>query len=193
VASLLLCSFLALSSSYAMLNREPEELRELRQAFEGKNVVMILLDAAAYGHFGFAGYDRATTPVIDALAAQSLVFETAYSPAASTGHSVYAMLTSSYPFLAEKQGLQGIVDEPFRVTTDTPLMAELLAPAFEHRTGISANPWFGPEFGLDRGFTHFYEVYDSSAVPDSNRSYGERTLDLFRQDLTLWGDEPSFS
>ncbi len=190
---LLLCSLLILTSSCSMLGGEPKEVRELRQAFEGKNLVMILLDAAAYGHFGYAGYDRATTPVIDALAAQSLVFETAYSPAASTGHSVYAMLTSSYPFLAEKQGLQGIVDQPFRVTADTPLMAELLAPVFDHRTGISANPWFGPDFGSDRGFTHFYEAYDSKAVPDSNRRYGERTLDLFRQDLELWGDTPSFS
>ena len=113
----------------------------------------------------------------------NIVFQNAYAPAASTGHSVYAMLTSTYPFLAEKQGIKGIVDQPFRVTDSTPLMAELLAPAFSHRTGISANPWFGPEFGLDRGFTHFYEVYDTSAVPDSTKRYGDRTLDLFRQDL----------
>ena len=184
---------LLLASCGLLPGREAKEVKELRSAIEGKNIVMILLDAAAYGHFGHAGYDRDTTPVIDALAAESLVFENAYSPAASTGHSVYAMLTSTYPFLAEKQGIKGIVDQPFRVTESTQLMAELLAPAFEHRSGITANPWFGPEFGLDRGFTHFYEVYDTSAVPDSTKSYGERTLDLFRKDLNTWGDGPSFS
>jgi arylsulfatase len=184
---------LLLSSCGLLPSREAKEVRELRGAFEGKNLVMILLDAAAYGHFGYAGYERDTTPVIDALAAESLVFVNAYSAAASTGHSVYAMLTSTYPFLAEKQGLKGIVDQPFRVTDSTPLMAELLAPAYAHRTGITANPWFGPEFGLDRGFTNFYEVYDASSVPDSTKRYGGRTVDLFRQDLASWGEGPSFA
>ncbi len=108
-------------------------MHRLRDAVRGKNLIMVLLDAGGYGHFGFAGYDRNTTPNIDALAAKSLVFDTAYTEAASTGHSVYAMLTSSYPFLAEKQGLKGIVDAPFKVGENTNLMAELLAPKFSRR------------------------------------------------------------
>lgn len=154
---------------------------------------MVLLDAAAYGHFGFAGYERDTTPVIDELAAQSLRFENAYSFAASTGHTVYAMLTSTYPFLGERQGLKGVVDSAFRVTETTELMPELLAARFPHRTGISSNSWFGAEFGFDRGFTHFYDTHDSAQVIDASRPQAERALDLFRRDLATWGDESAFA
>ena len=104
---LLVCASFLVNACGLIPSRESMEMREMRNAARGKNLVMILLDAAGYSHFGFSGYERNTTPIIDALAVESLVFDTAYSEAASTGHSVYAMLTSSYPFLAEKEGLKG--------------------------------------------------------------------------------------
>ena len=195
VAAIVLASALLLIvSSMAVLHyHESHQVDSLRDAAQGKNLVMILLDAGAYAHFGYAGYERATTPVIDKLAHESVVFRTAYSPAASTAHAVYTMLTSSYPFLAEKERLEGKHTGAFRVTETTLLMAELLEPAFPRRTGITANSWFGPDFGLDRGFTHFYETYDRADVPDSTRPHAERTVELFGRDLAQWGDEPSFA
>ncbi len=182
-----------LISCGSLFNRENAKMNRLRDAVRGKNLVMVLLDAGGYGHFGFAGYDRDTTPNIDALAAKSLVFDTAYTEAASTGHSVYAMLTSSYPFLAEKQGLKGIVDAPFKVGEKTNLMQALLAAKFGRRIGISGNPWFGPDFGFDRGFTKFYEIYDNESVPDSTEHLAARTVEAFENDMKSWGNEQVFA
>lgn len=190
---LLLSGIVFLSSCSLLRNPQEAKMNRLRDAVRGKNLIMVLLDAGGYSHFGFAGYDRNTTPNIDALAKKSLVFDTAYTEAASTGHSVYAMLTSSYPFLAEKQGLKGVVDAPFKVGEKTNLMAELLAPKFSHRIGISGNPWFGPDFGFDRGFTKFYEIYDNEAVPDSTEHFAQRTVEAFENDMKSWGDQQVFA
>jgi arylsulfatase A-like enzyme len=172
---------------------EPAEVPEYRTAAEGKNLVMVLMDAAAWAHFGYNGYDRETTPNVDALARESIIFDQAYAPAASTAHSVYGLLTSLHSFIAEEAGLRGEREDPFRVTETTQLMPEMLAPRFEHRSGLSGNAWFGPDFGLDRGFTRFDGSWDAAAVPDSSKRAGGRILDLFLEDLALWGEGPSFS
>lgn len=190
---LLLLAPLALASCGLLKNKEEAATQRLREDARGKNLVLVLLDAAAYGHFGYAGYDRDTTPNVDALAQRSLVFDTAYAEAASTGPSVYAMFTSSYPFLAERQGLKGIRDAPFKIDEKTHLMSALLAPKFPRRVAFSSNAWIGPEFGFDRGFTQFHEIYDNEAVPDSTEHLAARTVDAFKRELGSWGDEPVFA
>jgi len=190
---LLLVAPLTLVSCGLGSNREDAAMKNLRDEVQGKNLVLVLLDAAAYGHFGYAGYDRDTTPNVDALAEKSLVFDTAYTEASSTGPSVYAMFTSSYPFLAERQGLKGIRDAPFKIDEHTQLMPALLAPKFPRRVAFSSNAWIGPEFGFDRGFTQFHEIYDNEAVPDSTEHLAARTVDAFKRELSSWGSEPVFA
>ena len=165
----------------------------VREAARGTHLVVVLLDAAAWAHFGYNGYPRSTTPNIDALARESVVFDDALAPAASTAHSVYGLLTSLHSFVAEEAGLRGEREDPFRVTETTRLMPELLAPRFAHRTGISANAWFGPDFGLDRGFTHFRGTWEADAVPDTTERAGGRALALFAADLDAWGTDPAFA
>lgn len=184
---------LSLSVLLVACGGEPAEVGRYRAAARDASVVLVLLDAAAAAHFSYAGYERSTTPNIDALAAESVVFESGYAPAASTPHSVYSLLTSLHSFIAEEAGLRGEREEPFRVTETTLLMPELLAPAFAHRSGISGNVWFGPDFGLDRGFTHFAGAWDATVVADTTQRAGGRVLDLFRADLAEWGAGPAFS
>jgi arylsulfatase A-like enzyme len=172
---------------------EPAAVGDYRAQAEGKNVVMVLLDAAAWAHFSYNGYPRETSPNIDRLATESVIFDQACAPSASTGHSVYGLLTSLHSFLAEEAGLRGEREAAFRVTETTPLMPELLAPSFAHRSGISGNAWFGPEFGFDRGFTRFTASWRNEDVPDTTKRAGGRILDLFLEDLTMWGDSPAFS
>lgn len=172
---------------------EPGAVREYRAQAVDKNVVMVLVDAAAWAHFSYNGYERETTPNIDRLARESVIFDQGYAPAASTAHSVYSMLTSLHSFLAEEAGLRGEREASFRITETTRLMPELLAPRFPHRSGISGNAWFGPEFGLDRGFTHFAASWRTEDVRDTTVRSGERILQLFVDDVAQWGDGPAFS
>jgi arylsulfatase A-like enzyme/HEAT repeat protein len=60
------------------------------------DVVLITVDALRPDHLGAYGYGRNTTPHLDALAKQSVVFERAYAQAPHTSFSVASMLTGKY-------------------------------------------------------------------------------------------------
>ncbi len=61
------------------------------------NILVVLLDAVRADHVHAFGYKRPTTPNIDRLADESLVFTQAVSQYPSTGISVPSMLSGRYP------------------------------------------------------------------------------------------------
>jgi hypothetical protein len=60
------------------------------------NVVYIFVDALRADHLSCYGYPRNTSPNLDRLAARSVLFENAYSPAANTFESAARFMKSSY-------------------------------------------------------------------------------------------------
>lgn len=68
---------------------------------ERPNIVFVLVDALRYDHLGFNGYSEPTSPFLDEIAAQSVVFDWAYSHCSQTLASTATMLTSVYspPFM----------------------------------------------------------------------------------------------
>ena len=56
----------------------------LRKALGGANVLLVILDAARARQLGAYGYGRPTTPEIDHIAAEGVVFEKAFTPAVYT-------------------------------------------------------------------------------------------------------------
>ena len=71
----------------------------------GRDVLLITIDALRADHVGAYGYERATTPNIDALAAEGLVFDAAYTPTPHTSYAVTSMLTGKYMRPLILQGL----------------------------------------------------------------------------------------
>jgi len=57
------------------------------------NIVLIALDTQRADHLGCYGYPRATSPFIDSIAAQGVVFERCYAPNIPTHPSFSTMLT----------------------------------------------------------------------------------------------------
>jgi arylsulfatase A-like enzyme len=76
--------------STVQLNMSPEKLRQT-------NVIIIILDAARPDHFSCYGYHRPTTPYIDQLAQESIIFKNAFSVAPYTLASTTSLFTSLYP------------------------------------------------------------------------------------------------
>jgi arylsulfatase A-like enzyme len=64
---------------------------------ERPNIVLITIDTLRADHLGCYGYFRNTTPHIDALAKESVVFEQAYATMATTLPSHTSMFTARYP------------------------------------------------------------------------------------------------
>lgn len=76
----------------------PSPFRRPRRAAERHrvNVLVIAIDTLRADHLGCYGYPRATSPHIDAFAAQSVVFERAFAPAIPTHPAFTTLNTGQY-------------------------------------------------------------------------------------------------
>ena len=116
----------------------------------------MILDAARAGGFGSSGYHRDTTPEIDALAAESLVFENAYSECPSTACSIPNMI-SGLPFVHRQ-----VADEEWRIADRVETLAESLSGIGYRTIGISANPKNSRARNSDQGFDEFQELWNET-------------------------------
>jgi arylsulfatase A-like enzyme len=103
--------------------------------------VLLCLDTLRADHLGSYGYARDTSPEIDALAAESVVFERAISQAASTLPSHRSLFQSR---LAS------------RTAREAPVVAEQLARSGFRTAAFTGGGNVSAQFGFGRGF----EVYD---------------------------------
>jgi arylsulfatase A-like enzyme len=87
------------------------------------NVVLISIDTLRADHLGCYGYSRPTSPFLDSLAEQSLLFEKAFVPRGLTRPSVVSMLTSLYPAGSGVRNLTQLLSEEIP-TIDSVLSAE---------------------------------------------------------------------
>ena len=62
------------------------------------NVVLVAIDSLRADHLGCYGYDLPTSPHIDALAAQSVLFERAFAPGIPTTPSFTTLLSGVHPY-----------------------------------------------------------------------------------------------
>lgn len=124
-----------------------------RQA-DGLNVVLLVLDAARAQEFGCYGYGRATTPEIDRIAAEGVVFERAFTPAVYTLGAMSSVWTSQHP---DRHHAAVSYADP--LPKDRLTLAETLGARGLTTAGFVANPVAGPVHGFDRGFSEFHEVY----------------------------------
>jgi arylsulfatase A-like enzyme len=62
------------------------------------NVVLIAIDSLRADHLGCYGYDLPTSPGMDALAAESVLFERAFAPGIPTTPSFTTLMTGLHPY-----------------------------------------------------------------------------------------------
>jgi len=61
------------------------------------NILMVTMDTTRYDRLGFNGYERDTSPNLDKIAEQGVVFHKNYSQAPVTFPSISSLMTSAYP------------------------------------------------------------------------------------------------
>jgi arylsulfatase A-like enzyme/Flp pilus assembly protein TadD len=115
------------------------------------NVLLVTLDTTRADRLGAYGYEPASTPTLDGLAAAGVLFEQAYSPAPQTLPAHATMLTGREP---PEHGAR--VNGKHTLGEGIPTLAEVLSER-GYRTGAFVAAFvLDSKFGLDRGF----EVYD---------------------------------
>ena len=126
----------------------------LRQALAGSNVLLIVLDAARARELGCYGYGRPTTPEIDRLAREGVLFERAFTPAVYTLAAMSSVWTSEYP-----DRHHGAVSFSSQLPKGRLTLAEVLTPRGIQTGGFVANAVAGTMGGFDRGFAEFHELF----------------------------------
>ncbi len=121
------------------------------QSADAPNVILISIDTLRADHLGCYGYGRPTSPELDRLCEDSVVFADAIAHAPSTLHSHASIFTSLLPHNhgAAWQGKTRLADECLTVTE--------VAQSAGFATGaFTGGGQMDKIFGLDQGFD-FYE------------------------------------
>lgn len=122
-------------------------------------MVLVVLDTLSAFHVSHLGYDRATTPNLDALAADGISFEQTVAPASYTVASIPSLLTGRLP------DRHGLVWYRMVLPQSETTLADLLAAAGYSTYGAIAVANGGPAYGNDKGFHQFLEVYEGPGGP----------------------------
>jgi len=119
-------------------------------------IVLISIDTLRADHLPVYGYTAVKTPAIDALAADGIVFERAYSHAPQTLPAHASILSGRLPF---EHGVRDNVG--FSVPLSEPMLGDLLR-ARGYATGAVVSAFvLRKETGIDKGF----DFFDGSMPP----------------------------
>lgn len=125
------------------------------------NIVWVIIEAFRADHVGALGYDRPTTPYLDALARESLLFTNAHSQSSATILSVPSMLSGVNPGEVTWQKTRGVLPQ---IAGSEEMIAERLKQR-GYATGMVLDTY------LRHGFHGIHQGFDRLllAEPDSER------------------------
>jgi len=117
------------------------------------NVLILVMDTTRAQNLSCYGYERATSPHLDALAADSVLYEQAIAPGCWSLPSQMSLLTGLFP---SKHGAHELhLSYPHQY----PTLPEVLREADYTTFGISPNSWMSDEFGTTYGFDTYLKMW----------------------------------
>lgn len=122
------------------------------------NVLLLVIDTLRADHLGTYGYERDTSPVMDAFAAENLKFSFAVAPAPWTPNAMASILTGLFTTAhgmnppnsrqeAQKRGIQ--------LNGNLVTLAEVFKALGYETAAVQSNPWLREHYGFSQGFDHY--------------------------------------
>jgi len=149
------------------------------------NIVIITLDTTRADHLGCYGYHRRTSPNLDKLARESVLYTHAIAPSSWTLPSHASLFTGKF---TSSHGAQYDQNGPLRISDaitgpkefqevrasglalDELTLADILKEEGFATGAVVAGPWMKKVFGLNKGF----EYYDDSEIDNVNGRYANQ-------------------
>ena len=138
-------------------------------------IIIYVVDTLRADRLGLYGYAEPTSPRIDELAAESVIFDQAYAAAPWTPPSVASLFTSTF---ACQHGVNGWS----KLNSAVPTLAEQLAGTGLITASYHSNLFLGSMLNLDRG----YQIRELRKPDDNSRA---TDVDQF---LKTVGEEPFY-
>ena len=126
---------------------------------EKPNIIFLVVDALRGDHLGYAGYSRPTSPNIDALAEESVVFTQCYSQGTKTKPSIASLFVSQYPsqhsiIEGNREDADGNYFSPI-LNTSLKTMAEYLKESGYNTVGLLEQGQLRKYMGFGQGFNYY--------------------------------------
>jgi arylsulfatase A-like enzyme len=122
------------------------------------DVVLIVVDTLRADHLSLHGYGRATSPALDALAREAVVYEHATSPGTWTVPSHAALFTGRWPSFAGAERVPAARNLALPINPDLPTLAGILGERGLHTAAFVANSTYVARvLGFARGFAEFFD------------------------------------
>ena len=126
--------------SYRLINRSKRP-----------NIILISIDALRADHLSCYGYHRNTSPNIDKLASQGVLFKNAFSQATWTLPSHISIFLSQYPWTHK------VVGPGKRIGKSSVTLAEILKNQNYITAGFVGAPFISLTYGFDQGFDFLFD------------------------------------
>ncbi len=151
------------------------------------SIVLITVDSLRADHLGLYGYQRETSPHIDALARDGVVFERAYTVETLSGPAHASLFTGLYPVT------HGVVYNGYRLTEEAVTLAELLRSAGFRTAAFVSDSLVSRRFGFGQGFDGFQRSQvESHAKSPKQLNVEARSYHLARHWLRAMRGEKFF-
>lgn len=148
-----------------------------------RNVVLISIDTCRADYLGCYGFGRGTTPNIDAVAGEGIVFENAYSPVPMTLPAHSSMMTGTIP---PHHGVHDNLSEKLSETNIT--LAEILGENGYKTAAVVSAIVLEEKFGLNQGFDEYQGEFTKSFAGDP---FAEQKGEITSRQACEWLDENS--
>lgn len=130
--------------------------------------ILVTIDGLRTDHLGYHGYGRETTPAIDDMASDSVVFKNAYGVSSLMPASMASLMTGRFP-----SELHRDFKETTKYMANNVFLAETLARQGYHTAAFPSHSYFSNETGFEQGFSHWqpYKISEGRQpyVPTAQR------------------------
>lgn len=140
-----------------------------------KHVFFLTVDTLRADRMGYHGYPRDTTPRLDALAAEGVVFERAIAQWPKTGVSFASMFTGQHP---QTTGLTH--KAALRVPEQYLTLPEWMEDQGYRGLAVVSNGVLGKRLGWDAGFTEYWETWKLAPEPSDDPAEYRKYLNAAR-------------
>jgi len=156
------------------------------------NVILVIIDTLPASHVSSYGYERSTTPNLDRVATDGILFKNAVAPSPWTLPSFASILTGAYPSRHQAGRNLEHLSKPDRILSrmkkGMTTMADLFGDQEYQTIGFFNCPFTHPDFGLGQGFDRYsYYKGDNLNIRPANVMINEA-----RTWIEENGDDPFF-
>jgi arylsulfatase A-like enzyme/cytochrome c-type biogenesis protein CcmH/NrfG len=145
------------------------------------SVLFITIDTLRADHLGCYGYKQIDTPNIDALAADGIRMQRAYTPVPITLPSHTVLFTGTYPMLNGMHDFSGN-----RLNPAQPKLASVLKEQGYSTGAVIGAAVLDSRFGLNRGFDFYYDHFDFNRLLETNLDQMERPGNVVVDQALSW-------